>query len=349
MAEQEPSSKESDFYVEDASILAPALKFLITQPVFRILPSWYSANALTLSGGFCCLCVVVAIWLATGPVQEGSLTGQLLLIASAILLIAYAVFDQLDGMQARRLGTSSAFGDFIDHWVDSTIANLLPVPIMLMLGLPAGWIFVMALATLAAFWASNWEVKDSNRRLLPHVGGLESIVIGCAVFVVTAVAGIEVWRIEILGTPLIYVVYLVCIPWLLVVVANTVRRAGARVGAFFKDAALMLTSLAPLMTWILYFAPAFDDAPVLHSIGYVAVGLMGTIFTGALMRMHWIGLPYHAFRWDFFLLGFAPIAALLISPDPFWISASLTGISVFLIALYLHQGWDTFSVLLAQN
>ncbi len=334
-------AREEAFFTADDSLLAPILKRLITTPVFRILPSGYSANQLTLSGGACALMVPLSLWFASYEIEQGSAFGRLILLGSTLLLIMYAVFDQLDGMQARRLGTSSSFGDFIDHWVDTSIANLTPVPIMIMLGLSNTLIFWMAMAVLLAFWAANWEVRQSNRRLLPKIGGLEAIMTGCVVLTATAIGGIDIWRVALLGIPLTWMIYAITIPWLVVVVVQVARRAGnqrQRLG--FEIAGFALT-LAPITCWLVIYAPAIEGS-ALYYFGYVTIGISATLMTGALMRHHWLGIPYRAIHAGFALPGvLVLLLELLAFTEDLQIQLAACIVAI-LIGCLFYQGVDTF-------
>ena len=340
--ELQRKQKEAEFFTEDSSLLAPFLKKLITQHVFNILPASYSANQLTLSGGACALLVPLSIWFASIEIEQQSITGRLILVVSAFLLIAYAVFDQLDGMQARKLGTSNSFGDFIDHWVDTTIANLATVPIMLMVGLDDRLILAMVLVVLLAFWASNWEIKQDNKRLLPQVGGLESIVVGMSILIATAIFGVGLWQVKIGGVAITWIIYAITFPWLIVVIAQVALRSRKAAWHLFADMALLLLTLGPTLVWLISFAPRSGES-LIFNYGYISLGILSTLMTGSLMRHHWLGSKYLAFNPVYFTIG---LVILVLEYLPISATSHTLAFGVLvlgLIVLLIHQGLDTYN------
>ena len=106
--------KEYVYQVRDHSILLPAFKKFFLLP----LSSWISlripANIITIfSNGFFYATIGVSSALEQLP--------TLRFACLAILIFIYLTGDHLDGLQAKRTGTSSPLGEFIDHYLDSYI------------------------------------------------------------------------------------------------------------------------------------------------------------------------------------------------------------------------------------
>ena len=99
---------EYQYRVHDDSLMTPVFKKWVVAPLFRFIPWWIPANIITI---FSNLLVYVALFLA---LTECS--GRFVLIP--ILILGYAIGDHLDGMQAKRTGTSSALGELCDHYLD---------------------------------------------------------------------------------------------------------------------------------------------------------------------------------------------------------------------------------------
>jgi phosphatidylglycerophosphate synthase len=140
------------FCVTDRSATAPFLRTGVSAKVINILPAGYSPNALTLTGGAFALCSAAMLWLFADEMRAGSLAGNVMLILSGVFLVVYATFDQLDGMQARKQNRSSTYGDFLDHWVDTLLANSLTVPFMVLVRSDITMIWAMSLLTALAFF-----------------------------------------------------------------------------------------------------------------------------------------------------------------------------------------------------
>lgn len=339
--DEDHKRKAREFVTEDRSLAAPILKRLVSMRVINLLPTRYSANALTLSGGACALAVAVSLWIAPQEIRQETPLGQTLLIASSFLILAYAVFDQLDGMQARRLGTSGPFGDFLDHWVDTTLANLIPVPAMILLGVAHPLILLMALWTALAFWAANWEVREVNRRILPYVGGLESILIGIGLWTGTVIFGPGVWQHEVAGVKLLTVIYGVCLIPLVIVVLHATRTSGVgKLGELFG----FLLTLTPLSAWILWRLTEASE-PIIYNLAFISLGVTATLMTGDLMRQHWMETGYRKINIWLMVPGLALLAAAAVSGQPglSFPEMALVGMTAALAVIWLTwQGIDTF-------
>ena len=310
--------RAEEFGVTDHSATAPILKRLVSDRVIRVLPGFYSPNALTLTGGFLATASCLIIWTYMGEMRTGSDQGKFWMMSSAILLIAYAVFDQLDGMQARKLGRSSPFGDFLDHWVDTIIANSMTVPIMVMLEIDQLLIWLMAFVTSLAFWAHNWETRNINYRHLPFVGGLESIWTALLIMTLTSIFGIEVWRETVFGVSLLSIFYWLGLSALVWVVIKSLMKSRVRVSEYVG----FISALIPISAWLLLFAPGYRGDLLYIWLGYVAMGFMATYLTGNLMRHLWLGGEYLKFDLLTHLLG----AAVLIAAIPQFGSDSPSGV-----------------------
>ncbi len=291
--------KREKFGVTDHSITAPLLLKYVSLPLIKIVPAGYSPNALTLSGGFFAALSIGVIWFFGGEMRSGSIEGMALMMLSAISLVIYGVFDQLDGMQARKLQQSSPFGDFLDHWVDALIANAYTVPVMVLLEIDPVLIWLMAFVTALAFWAHNWETKNSNYRDLPVVGGLESIWTAFTIMTLTSIFGIQVWQAEFFpGIDLRSVFYWCGLAALLWVVFKALTRSHEKIIEYTG----FFITLAPMSFWIL--TSHFDESRLLyHWAAYMTLGMMAALMTGRLMRHQWLGEPYPLVDWISFTGG----------------------------------------------
>jgi phosphatidylglycerophosphate synthase len=314
--------KQDDFGVTDRSATAPFLKTVISVQLLKVLPGGYSPNALTLSGGFCALLSALTIWLSIEEMRAGTVLGNIAMMASAVLLIVYGVFDQLDGMQARKLKRSSSFGDFLDHWVDALIANSLTLPVMVLIGVEHHLIWLMIFTTAIAFWSHNWETRNINYRFLPLIGGLESIWTVLAIMTLTTIYGIEVWQKLILGVSLLSIFYWLGLSALIWVVIKSLISSRDRL----LDYVGFVVSLLPLSIWLLMFAPDSSGEGVFTWVGYITLGLTAALMTGDVMRNHWLDTEYRGYDY----LG---IAAGLILCVATYLAQDSTGLIVKAVVL----------------
>ena len=102
---------EYQYRVRDDSIITPVFKKWVVAPLFRFIPWWIPANIITI---FSNLLMYLALYLAMAEYPGRSLRFVLI----ALLVLGYTIGDHLDGMQAKRTGTSSALGELCDHYLD---------------------------------------------------------------------------------------------------------------------------------------------------------------------------------------------------------------------------------------
>ncbi len=95
------------------TLLTPALRRYVAAPLLRLVPLGVTANAITLAAHACLFAApfVAATLGQTRPAAAGSLI--------VVLILLFAIGDELDGMQAQRTRTTSSLGEFLDHYLDS--------------------------------------------------------------------------------------------------------------------------------------------------------------------------------------------------------------------------------------
>src|SRR5688572_26784501 len=101
----------TDYHVQDQSILLPPLKRFIWGRIIPLIPDHFSANTLTILGT-----VLSAVAFAITVFVPAT---QLSCAVVGTLIFAYLTLDNIDGAHARRTGTSSPLGEFLDHWLDA--------------------------------------------------------------------------------------------------------------------------------------------------------------------------------------------------------------------------------------
>ena len=98
-----------------------ALSNLVYQPfvkqILETVSPDISPHAFTVTGAVC----VAMAW----AIMHSRWASKMNDVLISLLLVAYQIFDSLDGMQARRQGTSSPFGEFLDHSCDGLCAVVL--------------------------------------------------------------------------------------------------------------------------------------------------------------------------------------------------------------------------------
>ena len=198
------SNKETD----NQSILYPYLEKYLYIHLIKLIPQWLPANYITLLSA---LAVFVSFMTA-------SLFGSSQVISYftvPILILVYLVFDDLDGMQARKTNTSSPLGEYLDHFLDVFNIGLCQVALLMMLGIHAGWITAIFLFTAYLVISATFFLQAKTDELvLERIGIFESLLLG---FFLMILARIEVisalYNLPILGGTLTLIEGFILFVW----------------------------------------------------------------------------------------------------------------------------------------
>jgi phosphatidylglycerophosphate synthase len=339
------SKMKKNFQSLDFSATAPALKRIISDPILNVIPRTVSPNALTLFGGVAAGTTAVMLWLAPDLLHKDTYAGKLALVMGAILLIVYAVCDQLDGLQAKRCKNSGPAGDFLDHWVDALLANIVPAGLMFLLGVGFYQTLGMVILVALAFWANNWQTRNENERKLPFLGGLELIWVGTSILLVTAVWGHNVWATPVLGADLRDLIYWIVFVALLFAIANNIRRATDKI----KDFITPLASFFCITLWLISMHDSQQLDELGRNLGFLALGLIGAKHSGDLMRQLWLGTSNNLFERNFILSGFVLIAFHILQKNdviPSGVELGYISIMTVIFVWFLwRQSVNTFMLL----
>jgi phosphatidylglycerophosphate synthase len=103
---------EYRYLVEDKSLLTPFFRDRIARPLLRFMPLALPANIITIVSN---IFMFIGFFLAFH--YGKSLKINFIIVPTLFFL--YLLFDHFDGMQAKRTKTSSALGEFFDHFMDT--------------------------------------------------------------------------------------------------------------------------------------------------------------------------------------------------------------------------------------
>ena len=180
------SDEESESFVRlraglaAASYVAPQLSILESLVLDRFwdavasaYPRWLAPNLVTLGGG-ACVAAAAALTLAHSPALGGA-APRWVYACNAALLFAYQTLDGSDGKQARRTGSGSPLGEFVDHGVDAwAVAPVLVVAIDgFGFGLRSAWPWALLLGAQASFYLSNLTLVATGRMDVHRVDVIE--------------------------------------------------------------------------------------------------------------------------------------------------------------------------------
>jgi len=169
-------------------VLKPYWNWAVT-----LFPLWMAPNLITLCGlGFVLLNVLgVIIWIPdlVGP-------GPRWLYWSFPLgLWLYSTFDNVDGKQARRTGTSSPLGELFDHGCDALNCSFGSLVFSTALGMGHSYrSAALFLLSVIPFFFSTWEEYHTGVLYLGYINGpTEGLIIACLLQLTSAIAGPEWW------------------------------------------------------------------------------------------------------------------------------------------------------------
>jgi ethanolaminephosphotransferase len=159
----------------------------------RLFPLWMAPNLITLCGlGFVLLNVLgVIIWIPdlVGPGPRW------LYWSFPIGLWLYSTFDNVDGKQARRTGTSSPLGELFDHGCDALNCSFGSLVYSAALGMGHSYrSAVFFLLVVIPFFFSTWEEYHTGVLYLGYINGpTEGLIVACLLQLLSAIAGPEWW------------------------------------------------------------------------------------------------------------------------------------------------------------
>jgi phosphatidylglycerophosphate synthase len=169
MSIKEASIPEYKYRVKDYSIVTPWFRRNVVHPLLVFVPWSIPANLITL--GFN-LFMFAALVLSMLPGEN-----RYVFLVVPILVSGYIIGDHLDGMQAKRTGTSSALGEFFDHFLD-VFNNGILVMIVSSLMNVSPWVFVICLAVgYIAHSAIFFEQLKTGWLIFEKFGALEALIL----------------------------------------------------------------------------------------------------------------------------------------------------------------------------
>ncbi len=177
---------ELKYQARDRSILLPLYKRWLVEPVVDRLPATLSPNAITHAGHMVNLAALMI--LLGSQAQRG-----LWLIVSGLLVQVYVVCDNADGTHARRTGQTSAYGELLDHGLDTLNVAYIACMSAYALGLgPTWWVVLVALVTSASAF-TFFEQTQTGTFVLGRLNQQEAAAMLTVVMFVSAAFGRRWW------------------------------------------------------------------------------------------------------------------------------------------------------------
>ncbi len=212
---------EYQYRVHDESIITPAFKKWVVAPLFRFMPWGIPANLITI---FSNMLMYVALYMALTEWPGRSLR----FILIPLLALGYAIGDHMDGMQAKRTGTSSALGELCDHYLDIFNNGILLYIVCLSFQMtnPALIAFFLTIAYLAH--ASMFYEQFSTKWLyFEKIGSLESLLVLLFCLLISAIEPVYTLVLQplVCGLSVAETLFLLSSVGALITVVQIIRRA----------------------------------------------------------------------------------------------------------------------------
>jgi len=277
----------------------------------KIVPKWIAPNAITVAGLVLLIISVLlsVVYCPTFSEEQPSWVYYL----QGVLMFSYNLFDNTDGKQARRTGTSSPLGELVDHGVDSVVLcleNLVFVIAAAYTALPEDYRIVATYFYGALpFLFATWEKFHTGSMYFGIINGpSEGVVVILAIHFMAGALGrawwIQDWKtlagitpgsaLDILpsmerGTFILVSSCIACVvPTLIVHCVTVVKAVRAKNQSVPRAFARLLPGLTLFsLTFAWQYMSVQQIATHYPRIFYIAVGLFFSMLMG---RMNLAGL-----------------------------------------------------------
>ncbi|KAJ2768515.1 hypothetical protein IWQ56_002908, partial [Coemansia nantahalensis] len=169
-----------------------------------LFPRWMAPNLITLTG-LSFEVVAVVLVLVFIPDLEGP-GPRWLYFWSGISMWLYSTFDNVDGKQARRTGTSSPLGELFDHGCDALNCTIAGIVEASAFGCGTSWqTITVVFMTTMTFFFSTWEEYHTGVLYLGYFNGpTEVLTIAVLACFASGIWGPQIWHVSAAkGLPLL--------------------------------------------------------------------------------------------------------------------------------------------------
>ena len=241
---------EHNYKVKDLSILTPGYTKLVIDPLMKFIPGWLPANIITIASNSC---VLLALLLTIFPAP---LRPEIKFIVPLLIMI-YATGDFIDGKQARRSGTGSKLGEFLDHFLDIFATGMLIAIFILIYGISDPLIisiyFFLSYITVSSIYFEQYKNK---MLFFEKLGAFEAIILFTALITLGSVENIRLFLtsdriafisiIDLITTGLSLGAFITLL-------RSIKRTGGTRIGGFFLFS--VISALTAYLSSMIFSGP----------------------------------------------------------------------------------------------
>jgi ethanolaminephosphotransferase len=171
-------------------VLSPLAQFCVD----NFIPIWLAPNLVTLLG-LAASVLSMVLTLVYNPDLSADGPSWLHLL-NGLCVFTYQTFDNMDGKQARRSGSSSPLGMLFDHGCDAINAGVMCIPMASVIG--SGWsplMFMCIWNGFVPFYFQAWEEYYTGSMVLPPFNGpTEGLLLAVGMCFVSLAKGAHWWH-----------------------------------------------------------------------------------------------------------------------------------------------------------
>lgn len=297
---------------------------------FKVLPKRLSANAVSMIGNLgSWFAFFVLSGLVFGPAPVFARERPWVFALAGLGIFFYQTFDALDGLQARRLGTSGPLGEFIDHWFDSLNVFILPFGACMAFPSvpPLLGIMLVLLATLID-WIELRRVKETNTLDFGYLSSEEASMAAYLFYFSIPIVGYDFWASPIGGlglSPIVVILLLASLGLFATGIRSLARSRFSWLPSIFVE----LLELLPLALGS-YLLQAREGRLWLL-LGGLCIGFTGSRIVSNLLRNRLLGLAIRTWYPDILVFDTLLILALVVPGLPAWAAPGV---------LLAYLAWD---------
>jgi phosphatidylglycerophosphate synthase len=291
--------------------------------VIKLVPERASANLISILGNAgAWAAFLILSGLVVGPMNVVARERPWIFGVCALCLFFYHTLDNLDGMQARRTGSSGPLGEFVDHWFDSFNTFLIPLGLGLAFPeIPSLMVAITILLCCLADWLSLRTTRNSGVLVFGRVSSEEALLFSYVVCIAMWATGYDFWiKPSLFGIPLVVFAYAVTPIAFIASIAMTFKSAGGP-----DLLAIMLSSIIPIFAWTIIAERRLGSMAILS--GCLLMGFTAARFSGDVMRDRLVGLEYRGFYPGIFAMAGLLLASELVPGLPPWVSSAVIALS----------------------
>eukprot|EP01114_Cavostelium_apophysatum_P021151 TRINITY_DN7294_c0_g1_i1.p1 TRINITY_DN7294_c0_g1~~TRINITY_DN7294_c0_g1_i1.p1 ORF type:complete len:385 (+),score=11.73 TRINITY_DN7294_c0_g1_i1:141-1295(+) len=182
---------------QDKSLIANYILKHFWNWAVEFIPTWVAPNVVTLWG---LMCMGISFYIVTAyceVMHPCELPGWAYIVIS-LLIFAYQTFDNLDGKQARRTGSSSALGEVFDHGGDSLTIPIFTLILSNAVQFGPFEAYITLIYLSFVFFAVHWEGYFTGTVVLDIIANpTEAQLSMISLLIITYFYGNSVWLTQV--------------------------------------------------------------------------------------------------------------------------------------------------------